>query len=118
VWPFAGTPLGLLLALEAAGYEAGQVIIVQQEAHAFGLNTDTTLAPELRLVKYNLMGGRWTFGGDTTLWNRFGVLFPDHANLPTGWAAGATSPPTSLTTPSIDEVNGMIRLINNRTVYK
>lgn len=111
LWPFAGTPLGLLLALEAAGYAAGQVVIVQQEAHAFGLDTDTTKAPGERLVKYALIGGRWTFTSSAVLWNRFAVLFPDSTNLPTGWASAA-EPPTTLTTPSLDEVNGLIRLIN------
>jgi hypothetical protein len=112
LWPFAGTPLGMLLAFEAAGYAAGQVVLVQQEAHGFSLNTNTALDPDQRLVQYDLAGGRWNFDGTYTLWNRFGVLFPDPNNLPTGWAAGAASPPTTLTTPTLDEVNGMIRLVN------
>jgi hypothetical protein len=111
VWPFAGTPLGMLLALEAAGYAAGQVVLVQQEAHGFTLDADTTLAPADRLIVHDLGGGRWTFTADLTLWNRWGVLFPDPTNLPTGWAAGAVSPPTSGSTPTLDEVNGIIRLI-------
>lgn len=111
VWPFAGTPLGMLLAFEAAGYPAGQVVLVQQQAHGFSLDTDTTLAPDQRLVQYNLAGGSWDFDGTTTQWNRFGVLFPDPGNLPTGWTS-ATSPPTSLTTPTIYEINGLIRLVN------
>lgn len=112
MWPFAGTPLGLLLAFEAAGYSAGQVVLVQQEAHGFMLNGDTTLDPGDRLVTYNLLSGRWIFGGGTILWNRFGVLFPEYSNLPTGWAAGAASPPTTVTTPTLNEVNGLIRLVN------
>jgi len=111
VWPFAGTPLGMLLAFEAAGYDAGQVVLVQQQAHGFSLNTNTALAPGARLVKYDLAGGRWDFDGTWTLWNRFGVLFPDSSNLPTGWAAGAVSPPTTISTPTLGEVNGIIQLI-------
>lgn len=112
VWPFAGTPLGMLLAFEAAGYPAGQVVLVQQEAHGFGLDADTSLEPDQRLVTYDLAGGRWTFGGGYTLWNRFGIIFPDSTNLPGGWAAGAADPPTALTTPTKDTVNGLIRLVN------
>lgn len=111
VWPFAGTPLGLLLALEAAGYPAGMVTLVQQEAHAFQLGA-ATLATDQRLVQLSLSGGRWTFSGSPVLWNRFGVLFGDSANLPAGWAAGAVSPPTGATNPTLNEVNGIIRLVN------
>jgi hypothetical protein len=111
LWPFAGTPLGMLLAFESAGYPAGQVVLVQQQAHGFSLNADTSLAPGSRLVKYDLAGGRWDFDGTFTLWNRFGVLFPYPDNLPTGWDM-ATAPPTTITTPTIDTVNGLIRLVN------
>lgn len=111
VWPFAGTPLGLLLAFEAAGYPAGQVIVVQQEANAFGLNTNTSLDSDQRLIVYDLPAGWWTFGGGRTMWNRFAVIFPDPNNLPTGWAAGAAAPPTGSTSPTLGEVNGMIRLV-------
>jgi len=111
VWPFAGTPLGILLAFEAAGYPAGQVVVVQQESHGFGLNADTSLAPEERLVIYGLISDRWTFTDSSTLWNRFGVLFHDPNNLPSGWAS-AVSPPTTSSTPTLDTVNGLIRLVN------
>ena len=112
VWPFAGTPLGMLLAFEAAGYPAGMVHFIQQEAHAFTLNTDTTLAPSARLVKISLNGGFWTFDANRAFWSRFGILFGDPANLPAGWAAGAVSPPTGASTPTLNEVNGMIRMVN------
>lgn len=110
VWPFAGTPLGLLLALEAAGYSAGQVILAQQEAHLFTLSSTAGLAAEDRLLQYDTMGGRWSFGGGIVLWNRFGVIFPDSTNLPSGWAP--VSPPTGATVPTKNEINGIIRLVN------
>lgn len=111
LWPFAGTPLGLLLAFEAAGYDPTQYVIVQQEYRAYGLDSNTALPPYERLIIYSLIGDRWTFDWDFTLWSRFGVLFPDSANLPAGWLAGAASPPTAITTPDKDEVNAMITMV-------
>lgn len=119
-WARAGTPLGLLLAFEV--YFPGiPIALVQQAGWAYTLDTNTTLAPESRLILSELgpiLGEPgWWFDANGGLppsegfWSRFGVLFYDSADLPTGWAAGAVSPPTSVSTPTLNTVNSMIRLV-------
>lgn len=120
-WQRAGTPLGLLLALEVY-YPTARVMLVQQAKWAYSLDPDTTLEPEQRLEFTELGDIRgepgWWFDNNSGLppsegfWSRFGVLFPDSGALPPGWGPLTTfSPPGPTTDPTTAEVNQLIRLI-------
>lgn len=111
-WKLAGTPLAILLQLEIL-YPGIPIVIVQQAVRAFSLNPDRTLPAIDRLVIYVLPGGGWTFdnnGGlplSEGLWSRFGLLFP--GPLPPAWSPVA--PPTSMTNPSLNEVNQITEIV-------
>lgn len=120
-WQRAGTPLGLLLAIEVF-YPTATFLLVQQAKWAYSLDPDTSLAPEDRLELDQLGDIRgepgWWFDNNAGLppsegfWSRFGLLFPDSAALPAGWGPIPTvSPPGPTTDPTTDEVNQLIRLV-------
>jgi len=120
LWPWAGTPLGILLALETQGYDQnnGDPHIIQQAGYAWSLTAiDPTIppvAPETRLVRTALMPVRgepgWSFDDNSGLppsegfWSRAGLLFP---NVPTNWNAPAV-PPSTVSAPSTNEINNII----------
>lgn len=121
-WLWAGTPLGILVAIENL-YPGIEVHAIPQAGSAFSLNSDTTITPiEDRIVLTTLADFRgepgWKFDDNSGLppsqgfWSRFCILFPDSAGLPAGWAAGAVSPPTGVSTPTKAEVNTLIRTVN------
>ncbi len=123
VWPWAGTALGLLLALETQGYDAnnGAPVVIQQARYAFTLTaadpSQPPVAPETRLVRTTLgatMGEPgWNFDGNAGLppsqglWSRAGLLF---SSVPTGWNAPAV-PPTTVTAPTTNQINNVIATI-------
>ncbi len=125
IWPWAGTALGVLLALETQGYTSanGAPVLIQQAGYAYTLTVaDPTMppvAPETRLVRTtlnNVMGEPgWSFdnnGGlppSQGLWSRFGVLFPKPLIAPS-WNAPA-SPPLDGSHPSRTEVNNIISTV-------
>lgn len=138
VWPYAGTPLSLLLQLY---YTLGidNAVIVQQNGLFFTLgavpefppltdylNYSTTAALETDLppdptrtgfpwFAQTIPAGNpwWLFDNKTDLCNRFVVIFP--APLPASWT-DVQNPPTSTSAPTISEVNairGMIQQWRN-----
>lgn len=115
-WHLAGTPLGILLQLEVL-YPGIPIVLVQQALLAFTLAPATVPPGSVydRLIVYELPAGGWTFDGNSGLpfvngfWSRFGILFP--GPLPPSWT-DIVSPPTSLTAPSLNEVNDIIAIVN------
>lgn len=109
-WERAGTPLGLLLALEAAGYQA---VLVQQVERGFTLDADTTLDDRARLQIHTLDPNRdevthgWSFDDRPAFWSRFGVLLYDP---PASWT-NIVDPPTDDSSPPRAEVNIIRRII-------
>lgn len=111
-WKRAGTPLGILLQLEAL-YPGVPMVLVQQAHRAYSLDPDTTLPTDDRLIITYLPGG-WRFDANGGLplseghWNRFGLLFP--GPLPPTWV-DVQAPPTPSTLPSINEVNTITSVV-------
>ena len=92
VWPWAGTPTGLLRALYYAGYPNTALITAQGNAHQLdaNLNVVTTAVP-----------GGYSF--TSGFWNGFKVLF--FPSWPASWAG---TPPGNTS----DEVNFIRSLVN------
>ena len=110
-WKRAGSALGILLQLELL-YPTIPIVIVQQAHRAYSLNPDTSLDPFDRLIVTSLPSGfRFDDNGGLPLeegfWSRFGVIFP--GPLPPTWSS-IVSPPTSISSPSLDEVNNIINI--------
>jgi len=112
-WKRAGSALGILLQLEVL-YPGIPIVIVQQAHRAYYLNPNTSLDPFDRLVVVPLTNG-WRFDANGGLplsegfWSRFGVIFP--GPLPPTWTS-IVSPPTTVSDPDVNEVNGIINVIN------
>ena len=94
-WKWAGTALGLLRALNTAGYSGAKLEIVN------GLQYE--LSAQLELVTTQLPRGSWLIDSDQTFWSKFQVVFC-HPNLPRQWARG-------LPAETSDEVNAMRALV-------
>lgn len=108
-------PVGLLLALEVAGYTG--IALVQQAKHYFTLNPDTTLDAFDRIQIGTYPGNpsgwgfdlNWGLPPEEGLWHRFGVVFPNAA-IPAGWT-NILNPPTDVSAPTRAEVNNIRRII-------
>lgn len=111
-WKLAGTPLAILLQLEIL-YPTTQIAIITQAGLVF-----TLLPPAVgltifdRLVITEIPGG-WSFDGNNGLpnvngfWSRFCLLIYDP---PASWTS-ITVPPTSGTSPSLNEVNDLTKIV-------
>jgi hypothetical protein len=90
VWPWAGTPTGLLRALWYAGYTNVLLLTGNGGVHSLDANLDvvTTLVPDADMP--------------SGFWNAFRVIFPQP--LPAGWDP---TPPDNAS----DEVNAIRRLV-------
>lgn len=135
-----GTPLGTLVALEYAGYTGATIVTQNGRYHRIDGTPrlddleDLTVQPSWYTVgdlgpnpvippstdgKPAILPGTvpwWSFDShqdaEANQYNgRFGVLWTS-SRLPAGWDA-AVSPPTAVSTPSLDEVNQIIRIVNH-----
>lgn len=125
-WPYAGTPLAILLNLYySLGYQ--NVAIVQQNGLVFRLTTPPNADPTTSLVITNaasltapatpvapytktIPAGNpwWKFDDKTDFCSRFAVVITT-ANLPASWTS-IVNPPTVTSAPTVSEV-GLIRAI-------
>lgn len=91
VWPWAGTPTGLLRAFLYAGYPNVALLTAQGDTHTLDGSGD--------VVTTHTPGG---FSFSPPFWNVFRVLF--FAPLPASWSP-------SLPANNSDEVNGLRRIV-------
>jgi hypothetical protein len=94
-WKWGGTALGLLRALNTAGFTGAKLEIVN--GLQYELNT------QLELVITQLPRGSWLIDSDQTFWSKFQVVFC-HPTLPPRWRRRLPSAVS-------DEVNALRALI-------
>lgn len=112
-WQLAGTPLSILLQLEVI-YPTTPMYLVQQAVRAYGLQPPVPGGTIYdRLVIYTLPGGGWVFDNNSGFpltegfWSRFSLLIYDP---PSTWT-DIVEPPTSLTAPTLNEVNDITKIV-------
>lgn len=119
-WPWAGTPLGILIQLYHQGYTAAaQMVLVQQNGKYWHLNgTLNEASPTGSLVSGDLGANPnqpangeewWTLDLQDAFCSRYALLFTQP--LPAGWN-NVVSPPQSWTAPSLSEVNTIRSILN------
>lgn len=106
VWPYGGTPLGLLQALSGLGYS--DVVIAQPLAGKLFTLSGTTLVSSVE--PNGVWSSSWLAYPYSPLrqyvWSSFDVLFVNP--LPSSWGSGSTLPAATS-----DEMNRIRRVIQN-----